>query len=290
MNKPAGFTSFDVVAKMRGIARTKKIGHAGTLDPMATGVLPLFFGRAAKACDLLPCADKSYDARLRLGIVTDTLDITGEILETHPVTVSASAVCAAAAAFSGPILQIPPMYSAIKINGQKLCDLARKGIEVERAPRPVTIHSLVCEPVDEQAGEYRLLVDCSKGTYIRTLAQDIGQTLGCGATLTALCRTMAAGFSLADCVTFETVEQAAANGELEQLLLPVEQAFQSLPQIKLGMTQARMLRNGVRLDPARISGNLPEGRVAIWREDGMFLGVGETTEKGFCAVKLFHLD
>lgn len=290
IDKPDGFTSFDVVAKMRGITRTRKIGHAGTLDPMATGVLPLFFGRAAKACDLLPRQDKCYEARLRLGLATDTQDITGTVLRRCAVTVNADEVIAAAHRLQGELMQVPPMYSAVKIGGQKLCDLARKGVEIERPARPVTVHSIECTAADVPE-EYLLRVHCSKGTYIRTLVDDLGQTLGCGATLTALRRTMAAGFLIDHCITLDAVQQAAGENRLESMLMPVERAFECLPAIILTEKQSRMFQNGVRLDPARIPDCPTETglRLAVYRDDRLFLGLAECDADGLRQTKLFAL-
>lgn len=225
IDKPQGFTSFDVVAKLRGIAKTRRIGHAGTLDPMATGVLPLFLGRATKACDLLPDQDKRYTAVFRLGLETDTLDITGTVVSEHPVEVSEAQVREAASRFTGEILQVPPMYSALKVGGKKLCDLARQGVEVEREARPVRIHRLEFLSCDSAAQTYTIDVACSKGTYIRTLVADIGRVLGCGAVLTALRRTEAAGYDLGGCVTLEEVQGCADAGRLPDLLRPVSSAF-----------------------------------------------------------------
>ena len=191
IDKPEGFTSFDVVAKLRGIARERRVGHAGTLDPMATGVLPLFFGRATKACDILPRQDKRYLASFKLGVTTDTQDITGTVLSEQTPDADEARVRAAAAGLVGDIMQTPPMYSAVRVNGQRLYELARRGVEVERAARPVTVYSIDFTACDVQANTFTIDVHCSKGTYIRTLIADIGAALGCGAVMTALRRTMA---------------------------------------------------------------------------------------------------
>lgn len=283
IDKPQGFTSFDVIAKLRGITRTKKIGHSGTLDPMATGVLPVFFGRAAKAAGILPEDDKRYLAQVRLGVTTDTQDITGQVLRRNPVSVSPEKVINAAESFSGDIEQVPPMYSALKVNGQKLCDLARKGVEVERKPRPVTIYSIACRMLEADLLE--LDVHCSKGTYIRTLAADLGERLGCGAALCALRRTMAAGFELDGCFTLEEVQ--ALGDALPMRLLPVESAFEALPRVTLSPKQARMFQNGVRLDAARIKAD-GKGRVTVYGE-GVFLGTAFLEEGGLRMEKLFKL-
>lgn len=275
INKPQGFTSFDVVAKMRGMLRTKKVGHSGTLDPMATGLLPILVGRATKCCDIMPCQDKRYRAVIRLGVVTDTLDTTGTILKTSDVSVTMEELAAVLPHFVGEIEQVPPMYSAIQINGQRLYDLARQGIEVERAARPVTIYR--CDLLGRGAGENEYLLDvaCSKGTYIRTLCADIGEMLGCGAVMSGLCRTEAAGFSLSDSITLEQANELAAQGTLEEKLLAVEEVFRTLPKVVLSEAQTRMYRNGVRLDANRIAG-MPQtaGDLRVHAQDGTFLGVG----------------
>ena len=201
--KEAGYTSFDVVAKMRGILGIKKVGHTGTLDPDATGVLPVCIGKATKVCDLLTDKDKTYEAVMRLGVVTDTQDMTGQVLEEHAVTVTEDAVRRAVGQFVGQIEQVPPMYSALKVGGQKLCNLARKGIEVERKPRPVTIYEIRIKNIALPL--VTMEVHCSKGTYIRTLCQDIGQALGCGGCMESLVRTQVASFALADSLTLAQI-------------------------------------------------------------------------------------
>ncbi|MEI3140402.1 MAG: tRNA pseudouridine(55) synthase TruB [Lawsonibacter sp.] len=225
IDKPSDWTSMDVCAKLRGLFHEKRVGHAGTLDPMATGVLPVFLGRATRAVEFASESEKEYQFGLKLGVVTNTQDITGEILEQTPFIGTAEDLLAVLARFRGDIQQVPPMYSAIKINGKKLYDLARKGREVERAPRPVTIHALELE---DQLGpdEFLLRVRCSKGTYVRTLCHDIGQALGCGGCMSSLRRTMAAGFTLADSVTLDAVLQA---DDPAALLLPVDAYFPAIP-------------------------------------------------------------
>lgn len=290
IDKPAGFTSFDVVAKMRGIAKTRRIGHSGTLDPMATGVLPLFFGRATKACDIMPRQDKRYSALFRLGLTTDTQDITGTVTSRSDVYTSPEKVIETAARFIGDSLQIPPMYSAVKINGRKLYELARQGVEVDRKARPITVFSLHCAVSDEQQHLYSLDVHCSKGVYIRTLVADIGEMLGCGAVLTCLRRTQAGAFQINDCITLERAAELADAGNLEEAMLPLGQAFDGLAQAFPSDKQARMLQNGVRLDPARVRRQAGDGPFAVYMPDGTFLGVGETGDKGFYLTKLFALE
>lgn len=289
IDKPQGFTSFDVVAKMRGIAQMRRIGHAGTLDPMATGVLPLFFGRATKACDILPSGDKRYTAEFRLGITTDTQDITGTVLSERPVTADTPMVRAAAAEFVGGIQQTPPMYSAVKVNGQRLYDLARQGLEVERASRPVTIYAIEFLSCDSVSHTYRIDVRCSKGTYIRTLAADIGEALGCGAVLTALRRTEAAGFPLKSCITLARAQELAEAGELATAALPISEAFAELPRVTLNEKQTKMFLNGVRMDPTRIQNTSASGRMSVWSKGGVFLGTAEIKGSDFQMERLFTL-
>ncbi|MEE1491013.1 MAG: tRNA pseudouridine(55) synthase TruB, partial [Massilioclostridium sp.] len=214
MNKPEGFTSFDVVAKLRGITRTKRIGHAGTLDPMATGVLPVFLGRATKAISLLPDHTKRYTAGFQLGLTSDTLDSTGTILSRSHSTLTQQELLAALEQYRGTISQIPPMYSALKVEGKRLYELARQGKTVERKPRKVEIFQLELLSFDTKLQTGVLDVGCSSGTYIRTLCDDIGRDLGVGAVMTSLQRTEAAGFSLADSRTFEEVQQLKDDGRL----------------------------------------------------------------------------
>ena len=277
LDKPEDYTSFDMVAKMRKLLGTRKVGHAGTLDPMATGVLPIFVGRATKCCDILPDQNKRYTATFQLGYTTDTLDATGRVLTRTEVTATKEDVQKALEQFHGEIMQLPPMYSAIQINGKRLYDLARQGIEIERERRPVTITSLELIDSDEQNNTYVIDVACSKGTYIRTLCADIGEVLGCGATMTALRRTRAAGFSLEDSITLEQAEQLSAQGTLAQRLLPIETVFASLPALKLEGKQQTMYQNGVKLDLARLDGMQTmkdyTGDLRVIGEDGIFLGV-----------------
>ena len=248
------------------------MGHGGTLDPMATGVLPVFLGRCTRACDIVPIQDKTYRASLRLGVVTDTQDTTGRVLEERPSQVSREELEAALEGFRGEILQTPPMYSAVKVNGVRLYKLARQGSQVERPSRPVTIHSLLLEEFDPRSQTAVLTVRCSKGTYIRTLCHDLGQALGCGAAMDTLVRTQAMGFSLEECYTFPQIQQAADQGRLEELLQPVERVFLSYPALRLGEEQTRMLLNGVRLDLNRLPPIQGE-TVRVQSPTGRFLGL-----------------
>lgn len=270
VNKPAGFTSFDVIAKMRGILKMKRLGHAGTLDPMATGVLPVFAGRATKACDILPDRDKTYKAGFKLGITTDTQDITGKVTsEKIAEGIGHNEVNAVLERFSGNILQIPPMYSAVSINGKRLYELARQGAEVEREARPVTIYELALLEYNEAEQQGTLEISCSKGTYIRTLINDIGDALGCGGVMTSLVRTRACGFALEDCVT---LEQLQAAEDIFKFVKPVEELFSDCPVLRLHGAQERMYRNGVKLDLDKIRTDTSVKRVRVYGEGGCFIG------------------
>ena len=285
MDKPQGWTSMDVCAKLRVIFHEKRVGHAGTLDPMATGVLPVFIGRATRAVEFAAGSDKEYVAGLKLGVVTNTQDITGEILEQRPAEVTRKQLLAVLPRFTGAIEQVPPMYSAIKINGKKLYELARKGKEVERGPRPVTIHAL--EALDgppPQGVDFLLRIHCSKGTYVRTLCHDIGQALGCGGCMSSLQRIKAAGFTLADSVTLEAVQEAVDRGEGESLLLPVDCCFAGLPVLVLKTAGAeKKIRNGAAL-PVR---DVPDGEYRVYGMDKTFLALGRAVGGRLTTVKSF---
>ena len=277
VNKPQGFTSFDVVAKLRGMTKTRRIGHSGTLDPMATGVLPVLIGTATKACDLMPDQDKKYRARLRLGVTTDTQDMTGNILGQRDARPTRAEILQAVESFRGEGMQIPPMYSAIKIGGRKLCDLAREGITVERPPRPITVYDI--SVLSMEGDEVDFDVHCSKGTYVRTLCHDIGEKLGCGAAMVSLERTMACGISIDQCLTLEEIQALADTGKLEEALLPVESAFKELPEVRLGNRQFGQFVNGVKLDLERISCPEAKGNLRVTGEDGAFGGLAYRDEE-----------
>ena len=240
--KEAGYTSFDVVAKLRGILGMKKIGHTGTLDPEATGVLPVCVGKATKVCDLLTDKDKTYRAVMRLGIVTDTQDMTGTVLQQQDVMVTEQDVRKALQSFVGSSNQIPPMYSALKVNGQKLCDLARKGIQVERKPREIFIHEIVVEDITLPLVTFT--VTCSKGTYIRTLCQDVGEKLGCGACMDSLVRTRVSGFCIEDSLKLHEIEAMMKKGELEKHLVNVDEMFSCYPAVYALVEATAKLKNG----------------------------------------------
>ena len=280
IDKPAGWTSMDICAKLRGILHEKRVGHAGTLDPMATGVLPVFVGQATKAVSFAENGRKVYEAVLLLGRVTDTQDTSGETLEERAVTVTADDVAAALPRFLGEIEQIPPMYSAIKINGQKLYDLARQGREVARKPRRITIYDLALTE-DMGGGRYALRVECSKGTYIRTLCHDLGQTLGCGGCMAALRRTEASNFRIDEAVTLEDVQR-----EGEALLRPTDSLFRQYPAYTI--PSAEQERKCLCGNPLRV--NLADGIYRVYGQKGDFLALSEardgvlTSKRNFFSV------
>lgn len=275
LDKPKDITSFGAVARVRRICGEKKCGHTGTLDPMATGVLTIMLGGSTRFCELLPSHDKAYTAAFRLGTVTDTLDITGKVLETREVNVTAEQVREKIKDFIGDISQLPPMYSAVSVNGQRLYDLARQGIEVERKAREVTVFSIEILNENEQAGEYEIAVECSSGTYIRTLIADLGEALGCGAVLTELRRTKANGFDISQAVTLEKLEEAVKNGEIENVLIPVDKALEEYPVIKVTVAQAKRFRNGGELDLQRLKYPRMLGIFRIYDPEDNFIGLGE---------------
>ena len=281
IDKDQNWTSMDVCAKLRGIFHEKRVGHAGTLDPMATGVLPVFVGRATRAVEFAGEGDKEYVAGLRLGLVTNTQDTSGETLEERPVSVTAEELETVLERFRGEIEQVPPMYSAIKINGKKLYELARKGREVERPPRKVTIHALTLESREGER-DFTIRVRCSKGTYVRTLCHDIGQALGCGGCMSSLRRTMAAGFTLEDAVKLETVQKAQ---EAEKLLLPVDAYFAGRPMIILKAELEKKVRNGMTVILPQDPG--VSGECRVYGESGEFLALGKLTGRKLETVKSF---
>ena len=281
--KEQGFTSHDVVAKLRGIYGQKKVGHTGTLDPMAEGVLPVLIGTAARACDILPDETKAYRAGFRLGTVTDTQDITGSVLETHDADITEQALLAVLPQFTGEIAQFPPMYSAVQINGRRLYELAREGKEIERPARTVTVHGITLTDFDSAAQCGTLEIVCGKGTYVRTVIHDIGKVLGCGGCMTSLVRTAACGFTLADAHTFEEVQQAADSGTAETLIVPADRLFLSLPAVSLSEAQTRLYRNGVRLDLGRVRGISADApRYRVYGDDGRFLGLADADRDEGC--------
>lgn len=291
IDKPEGFTSFDVIAVVRKLTRQRKTGHTGTLDPNATGVLPVLLGSATKAQDIIPNHDKAYTARFKLGLTTDTLDIWGSQTSQAESKVTKVEIEQLLPRFSGEIKQIPPMYSAIKKDGQRLYDLARKGVEVERDARTVTVYKLSLTAFDEEAQEGTIEVTCSKGTYIRTIIDDLGRALGTGAVMTALRRTFACGFSIDECITLDKLKELAQNGEVSSIARPVESLFSGYAGLAVSDAQAKRFSNGGALDISRTalkSGGAAEGELfRVKNKNGVFLGLGKV-ESGLLKIyKLF---
>ena len=277
IDKPQDWTSQDVTARLRRVYGTRRIGHGGTLDPMATGVLPVFVGRATRGVEFFEHARKEYVTLLRPGLITDTQDTTGTVLEQHSVELDDEKIEAALQAFRGDIMQIPPMYSALKVNGQKLCDLARKGRTVERQPRPITIHTL--EYLGMENGCLKLRVDCSKGTYIRTLCQDIGEALGCGGCMEALRRTKAGEYDISQAVPLQVLLDSEHPA---QYLRPVDSMFVSHPAVTLTPNQEKRCRNGNSFSVAQA-----DGTYRAYSQTGEFLMLARVTGGVMETVKSF---
>ena len=277
VDKPQGWTSQDVVSKLRGVFKTRRIGHGGTLDPMATGVLPVFVGRATRGVEFFEHAEKTYEAVLQLGITTDTEDTTGTVLEERPVNVSKEEFLAVLDRFRGEIQQIPPMYSALKVNGKKLYDLARQGKEVERKSRKITIFRLEC--LHFEGTTAKLLVHCSKGTYIRTLCKDIGAALGCGGCMAALRRVQAGEYTVENAVSMETL---VAAEHPEQYLSEVDSLFYQYEKVVLTPNQEKRCRNG-----NSFSVTLPEGTYRAYSQSGEFLMLSRVEDGTMSTVKSF---
>ena len=282
VNKPQNFTSFDVVAVMRRLCGQRKIGHTGTLDPMATGVLPLLLGNAAKAQDILPDSDKEYVAGFRLGITTDTLDIWGEVREEKEVQCGREEILDILPRYTGEISQLPPMFSAVKKDGVRLYDLARQGIEVERTPRTVMISRLDLLSFDDKSYTGQLKIACSKGTYIRSIIDDIGRDLGCGAVMTSLVRTRACGFTLDDSVTLDEIKELSREGEqsenTKQLLRSCESLFEVYRRISVSEKQASRFSNGgaIDIDRTSVKNSFTDGEILrICDRQDNFLGLGK---------------
>jgi len=290
IDKPEGISSHTVISKMRKLLDQRKIGHGGTLDPLATGVLPVFAGRATRAAEYVQGSNKAYTARFRLGVITDTQDITGEVLETRAVTATRADVEQVLAKFQGEIMQTPPMYSAIQVDGQRLYKLAREGREIEREARAVTIHSISLVEEYPQTNEYDIAVSCSKGTFIRTLCADIGEVLGCGAAITKLRRTQTGIFTIEQAYTIEQLAEYKEAGTLDSVFLAPDMLFADLPKLTMFEENALRVCRGA---PVYLTKKVP-GRYRIYDEAGAFLGVGVlkdtdrrqvlTMEKGFFDV------
>lgn len=277
VNKHKGVTSHDIVFKIRRLYGTKKVGHTGTLDPLATGVLPVLVGRSAKAAEYLLSENKKYIAEIKLGITTDTEDITGNVLtkcDTLPTKEEFFECCKK---FEGEIMQVPPMYSALKVNGQKLVDLARRGIEVERQARKITVYSIVPTLINEDEGLYRIEVACSKGTYIRTLCADIGASLGCGATMTELKRTESGNFKIENAYTIDELEKMS-EGERESLLLPPEELFLEAELVSFSEFYTRLFKSGCEIYQKKIGTSFPLGTFLRVYENGEFIALAEVKD------------
>ena len=277
VDKPQGWTSQDVTARLRRVFNTRRIGHGGTLDPMATGVLPVFVGRGTRAVEFFEHAEKNYETVLKPGITTDTEDITGTVLTQQEVSLTQEQVEAVLPRFRGEILQVPPMYSALKVNGKKLYDLARKGVEVERQPRPITIYELTLLGMDSEG--IRLRVHCSKGTYIRTLCKDIGEALGCGGCMASLRRVQAGEYTAGDAVALETLLETENP---EQYLKTVDSMFARYPAITLTPKQEQRVRNG-----NAFSLNVEAGTYRVYGQNGEFLALSQVDSGVMSTVKSF---
>ena len=277
IDKPQGWTSQDVTARLRRVFNTRRIGHGGTLDPMATGVLPVFVGRATRGVEFFEHAEKTYEAVIRFGITTDTEDISGTVLTEQPVNLTEEEFLAVLPKFRGEILQVPPMYSALKINGQKLVDLARKGKEVERKPRPITIHEL--ELLEFSGGTARVRVRCSKGTYIRTLCKDLGEALGCGACMEALRRVRAGEYTISEAVPLLDLLEMEDPG---QVLRSVDTMFRNYPAVTLSDKQALRCRNG-----NSFTVKLAPGTYRAYGPNGDFLMLARVEDSVMSTIKSF---
>ena len=277
VDKPQEWTSQDVTARLRRVFNTRRIGHGGTLDPMATGVLPVFVGRGTRGVEFFEHAEKTYETVLRLGLTTDTEDVWGETLEERPVAFTAEKLEEVLESFRGEIMQVPPMYSALKVNGQKLCDLARKGKEVERQPRPITIHELTLLETTENT--LRLRVKCSKGTYIRTLCKDIGEALGCGGCMAELRRVTAGEYTIEEAVPLQTLLETEDPG---QYLRTVDTMFRNYPEVKLTSNQEKRCRNG-----NSFTVNLAEGTYRAYSQSGEFLMLAKVEDSIMSTIKSF---
>ena len=273
IDKPEGWTSFDVVARVRRLTGQKRTGHGGTLDPMATGVLPVFLGKATKTIDLIENHDKRYTAEVKLGITTDTLDTTGEILSQKESNVTLPQLREVFAKLTGDIMQVPPMYSAVQIDGVRLYKLARQGVEIDRPARPAFVEFINILDFDQEKQMLTIDVQCSKGTYIRTLIDDAGNMLGCGAAMSALRRTSALGFDQSCCVTLQQLEQASQQGNIQSLLQKIDFPFLNLPALQLSGRQGTMFTCGVKLDLVRLP-QKHQGKQRVYYNN-RFAGIAE---------------
>ncbi len=285
LKKGENITSFFAVNKVRRIIGEKKCGHTGTLDPNATGVLPIAVGGATRFIELLPTHKKAYKATFKTGFCTDTLDIWGTVTETFDKTVSFEEIEKVASEFKGEIMQLPPMYSAIKRDGVRLYELARQGIEVERTPRKCEIYELSVEKAEN--GEIALYCTCSAGTYIRTLINDIGEKLGCGATMTSLSRTFACGIEISECITLEELTELKEKGEIEKAIIPLEKLLLEYPEIQVTENQAKRFSNGGSLMRERLRNSGENGIYRVYG-NGAFLGLGELTDTDLLVKRVYN--
>ena len=279
VNKPKGMTSHDVVAFVRRTFAMRQVGHTGTLDPDAEGVLPVLVGRATKLSDLLTADEKSYTARVQLGVITDTYDMSGTVRETRPVNVSEQELSDVLKEFLGKQKQIPPMYSAIKMNGKKLYQLARQGVEIERPPREITVCRLQVRDFDTKNNSFSLEIDCSKGTYIRSLCHDIGQRLGCGACMAELVRTRSGSFTIEQSFSPEEIAQKAQEGCAEEILISIEDALCRYPKLSVSETNAAKIRNGLRLRAEQLGLTAQVGDFfRLYDKNGLFCLISVITD------------
>ncbi|WP_287448266.1 tRNA pseudouridine(55) synthase TruB [Sellimonas sp.] len=292
VRKEKGFTSHDVVAKLRGITRQKKIGHTGTLDPDATGVLPVCFGKATKLCDMLTEKEKAYEAVLLLGKTTDTQDISGEVKKERSVEgITQDQVRETILSFVGEYDQIPPMYSALKVNGKKLYELAREGVEIERKPRKIQIHRIEIREIN--LPEVRFEVWCSKGTYIRTLCNDIGEKLGCGGCMSSLIRTKSGIFTLEESKSLDEIETCVREGRIEEILVPIDAMFPDVPKVFVKEGEEKSVYNGNALTKRQLEENtMPQSqeRIRVYQKDGLFLALYryDSKENRYKVEKMFY--
>lgn len=288
VNKPTGYTSFDVIAVLRGILRERRLGHTGTLDPMATGVLPVLIGKAARAADILPDSSKSYEADFILGASTTTQDTSGEEVKTSVKRACCQDILSALDSFRGKIMQIPPMYSAVSVNGKRLYELARQGIEVERQPREIEIFDISLISFDENTQSGKLSVTCSKGTYIRTIINDLGERLGTYGAMSALVRTSSHGFGLDKCLTLDEIK---SRRNIESAIISVDSLFDCYRRIELSDKQTKMYKNGVKLDTSRVKGAAENGVYRVYSKgeaaNSEFLGLGSVLDGEIRVYKNF---
>ena len=289
--KEQGYTSHDVVAKLRGIIKQKKIGHTGTLDPMAEGVLPVCLGKATKLCDMLTDKDKTYEAVLLLGVSTDTQDTSGVILKESKVLATSDQIKEAILSFVGEYDQIPPMYSALKVNGKKLYELAREGIEIERKPRRIHIHQIDILDISEDLREIKMVVSCSKGTYIRTLCYDIGELIGCGGCMKQLKRTQVSRFYVEDSLTLAQIEELQREDRLMEKVVLIEDMFESFAKVIVAEEYTKLIHNGnqFKLEQCEVEEGqiISDNQVRVYDYEGSFIGIYQYTEEEFRPVKMF---